>query len=402
MLLQAAIVSPTMYSDSTEEWATSSQGSGSSDLFPIYSPCTRVDLLPGAHAPRMPSSVPFVSNLPFDPFCGHSTSSSSSPALSSSSSASPLPQFVGFPPSEGSSPMTQQSFSLHHSLSSASSPSPSIVSLHIPTFLFFSRSSSVAAEDGTQTISPKQPVVYKQTRLFRYAKKKPLGQLWSQLAAEEAVLMARANIVTPERPFKEISMISTSESEGEAVAPSPLSDPFICSPTPFVYSPSPSPSPSPFPSPLPPTPFVYPPSPSPLPQNPQRKRGRFIDARPPHLTRNMMQRVIYDSSSTDDDTDSTDYPSSLDEYPESERELETIPEQSWIQRHQKTIKKVATWGLIAAAIMIPKMMWQWVAGMIHVLVLQLLYYLGIRSSTWSNRYMVMKITIESDNKNRYS
>ncbi|EDO01311.1 predicted protein [Sclerotinia sclerotiorum 1980 UF-70] len=66
------------------------------------------------------------------------------------------------------------------------------------------------------------------------------------MTLEEEFLISRANIVTPVRPFKESSkLMATSESESEIVAQSPLSDPFICSSIPFVYSPSPSPAHSP-------------------------------------------------------------------------------------------------------------------------------------------------------------
>ncbi|KAF7866810.1 hypothetical protein EAF04_005652 [Stromatinia cepivora] len=388
--------SPTMYSDSTmEEYTSSSRGSGSSDLFPIISPCIRVDLLPGAQ-PHATTSIPFLSNLPFDPFPDHPTVF---PSVSSSSAPLPQPQFKFAPtissvtPSPTSTPQsfsahhslslsptrsispaplpqskfsfnmretpspvtTQQSFSLHHSLSLSSSSSPSLPSPSIPTFHSHSRGSSVLAEDGSHPPSPQQPVVYEQIRLFRHAKKNSLTQWWSRLILEEELLISRANIVTPVRPFKESSkLIATSESDSEIVAQSPLSDPFICSPIPFVYSPSPYPQP--------------------ISQKPRSKRSdRFHDERPcpvipnviPYTIPNSMPTVTYASSSTEDDSDTTNYPSSLDSYSEATPESEAIPsttiatEQSWIHRNLKTIKTVATWTLIAAAIILPKILWKW-------------------------------------------
>ncbi|KAJ8057897.1 hypothetical protein OCU04_013079 [Sclerotinia nivalis] len=197
---------------------------------------------------------------------------------------------------------------------------------------------------------------------------------WSQLILEEELLISRANIVTPVRPFKESSkLMATSESDSEIVAQSPLSDPFICSPIPFVYSLSPSPSPCPSPI----------PSPQPISQKPRSKRGgRFHDARPypvipnvtPYTIPNSKPAVTHASSSTEDDSDTTNYPSSLDSYSEATPESEAIPsttiatKQSWIHRNSKTIKTVATWTLIAAAIILPKILWKWVARKIHVLV----------------------------------
>ncbi|TGO44156.1 hypothetical protein BCON_0586g00060 [Botryotinia convoluta] len=159
---------------------------------------------------------------------------------------------------------------------------------------------------------------------------------------EEQILESRAHIITPVRPLSQ-SLMATSDSGCEIVAQSRLSDP-------FYISREPSPSPEPIPS-L---------SPQAI---PRRKFNRFHDARP-----------LSSSSSSEDESDTTaDYPSSLDDDPLDTQEPEATPwtiapVQSWISRNASTIKTVANWTLVAAAIILPKILWKWWPEMIHVLV----------------------------------
>ncbi|APA12575.1 hypothetical protein sscle_09g073450 [Sclerotinia sclerotiorum 1980 UF-70] len=128
--------SPTMYTDSTmEEYTSSSRGSGSSDLFPILSPCIRVDLLPGAQ-PHAATSIPSCPNISLDPFSEHPTLF---PSVSSSSAPLPQPQskFVATTQSATPSPAsTPQFFSAHHSLSLSPTRSISPIPIYESKFPF--------------------------------------------------------------------------------------------------------------------------------------------------------------------------------------------------------------------------------------------------------------------------
>ncbi|KAM0165452.1 hypothetical protein ACHAQE_000191 [Botrytis cinerea] len=170
---------------------------------------------------------------------------------------------------------------------------------------------------------------------------------------EEQTIASRAHIITPVRPLSQ-SPMATSDSGCEIVAQSPLSDPFCLSQEP---SPSPVPIPSPVPSPSPRSQDIF-----------RRNFGRFRDARPlptPPMLSPMVPTVTYSSSSSSDESDTTaDYPSSLDDDPLDTPEPETTPwtiapVQYWISRNSSTIKTVATWTLVAAAIILPKILWKW-------------------------------------------
>ncbi|TGO15480.1 hypothetical protein BPAE_0566g00020 [Botrytis paeoniae] len=183
-----------------------------------------------------------------------------------------------------------------------------------------------------------------QHRCFSRAKHKTFTQRWSEMNLEEQVLESRAHIITPVRPLSQ-SLMATSDSGCEIVAQSPFSDP-------FCISREPSPSPEPIPS----------PSPQAI---PRRNFNRFHDARPLSSS---------SSSSSEYELDTTaDYPSTLDDDPLDTPEPETTPwtiapVQSWMSRNSSTIKTVAKWTIVAAAIILPKILWKWWPEMIHVLV----------------------------------
>ncbi|KAF7905226.1 uncharacterized protein EAF01_005747 [Botrytis porri] len=366
--------SPTMYSDSTQEEHTSSNFStGSSDHFPIGSPCINVGPLLDVKAPpprpyvtddtsdSLDYPIAKASPRPFldDPFAPPSGPRISTPPLKK--------RFIfrEATPSPGTTPSSKDSFSAHHTVST-SFGSPSMASVSLAPSNGHSCSSSVFAEDGSNPPSPppQLPVVHMQPRLFRLARPKTFTQLylqqprcfrrakpktftqrWSEMILEEQVLESRAHIITPVRPLSQ-SPMATSDSGCEIVAQSPLSDPFCLSREPSS-SPDPILSTEPIPSPEP--------VPSPSPQAiPRRNIGRFHDARP-----------FSSSSSSEDESDTTaDYPSSLGDDPLDTPEPETIPwtiapVQSWIFRNASTIKTVIKWTLVAAAIILPKILWKW-------------------------------------------
>ncbi|KAF5869626.1 uncharacterized protein Bfra_010823 [Botrytis fragariae] len=381
--------SPTMYSDSIQEEHTSSNFStGSSDHFHIGSPCINIGLLLDVKAPpprpfvtddtsdsmdyptvKAPPPRSFVADNLSDPFLDH-------PIVLPSGSGIPPPPpktryvFRSATPSPGTTPSSRDSFSAHHTVS-ISSGSPFMASISLDPFNGLSCSSSVLTEDGSNppspspspflSASPQLPVVHLQPRLFRLARPKTFTQLylqqsrcfsrakpktftqrWSETILEEQVLESRAHIITPVRPLSQ-SPMAASDSGCEIVAQSPLSDP-------FCISREPSPSPEPIPSPSPQA-------------TPRRNIGRFHDA-----------RQLSSSSSSEDESDTTaDYPSSLDDDPLDTPEPEATPwtiapVQSWISRNASTIKTVAKWTIVAAAIILPKILWKWWPEMIHVLV----------------------------------
>ncbi|TGO34546.1 hypothetical protein BHYA_0192g00100 [Botrytis hyacinthi] len=373
--------SPTMYSDSIEEEHTSSNFStGSSGHFPIGSPCINVSRLLDVKAPpprpfvtddtsdsldypiaKAPTPIPFVADDPLDPFLDHPI------ALPSGSGISIPPLktryvFHEATPSPGTTPSSEDSFSAHHTVS-ISSGSPCMASVSLDPFNGHSCSSSVLAENGSNPPSPslspsplpQLPVVHTQPRLFRLAKPKTFTQIylkqprrfnraklktftqrWSEMILEEQVLESRAHIITPVRPLSQ-SPMATSDSGCEIVSQFPLSDPFCIS-----REPSPSPEP------------VLSPSPQAI---PRRNFNRFHDARP-------LSSSSSSSSSSEDESDTTaDYPSSLDDDPLDTPEPETTqwtiaPVQFWISRNSSTIKTVAKWTIVAAAIILPKILWK--------------------------------------------
>ncbi|THV49995.1 hypothetical protein BGAL_0169g00060 [Botrytis galanthina] len=391
--------SPTMYSDSIQEDHTSSNFStGSSVHFPIGSPCINVGRLLDVKAPpprpfvtddtsdsldypiaKAPSPIPFVADDPLDPFLDHPIAL---PSGSGISTPPPKTRYVfrEATPSPGTTPSSKDSFSAHHTVST-SSGSPSMASISLDPFDGHSCYSSVLAEDGSNPPSPSPspspspppflspsppiqlPVVHMQPRLFRLAKPKTFTQIylqqprcfsrakpktfaqrWSEMILEEQVLESRTHIITPVRPLSQSPMV-TSDSGCEIVSQSPLSDP-------FCISREPSPSPEPVPS----------PSPQAI---PRRNFNRFHDARPLSSSFSSSSSSSPSSSSSEDESDTTaDYPSSLDndplETPEPETTQWTIaPVQSWISRNSSTIKTVAKWTIVAAAIILPKILWKW-------------------------------------------
>ncbi|KAK6600872.1 hypothetical protein H4I95_07854 [Botrytis cinerea] len=276
--------SPTMYSESIQEEHTSSNFStGSSEDFPIGSPCINVGLLLDVKAPP---PRPYVEDDPSDPFLDHPNVQASPPKsiVADEPSDCFLAPPLAFPPGLESFPLP-------------------------PT---------------------------------------------KEMILEEQTIASRAHIITPVRPLSQ-SPMATSDSGCEIIAQSPLSDP-------FCLSQEPSPSPVPIPSPVP--------SPSPRSQDILRGNfGRFHDARPlppPPMLSPMVPTVTYtsSSSSSSDESDTTaGYPSSLDDDPLDTPEPETTPwtiapVQSWMSRNSSTIKTVATWTLVAAAIILPKILWK--------------------------------------------
>ncbi|TGO59625.1 hypothetical protein BOTNAR_0159g00250 [Botryotinia narcissicola] len=383
--------SPTMYSDSIQEDHTSSDfTTGSSGHFPIGSPCINVGLLLDVKPPpprpfvtdatsdsldypitKASPPMPFVADDPLDPFLDHPIAL---PSGSGISTPPPKTRYVfrEATPSPGITLSSKDSFSAHHTVS-ISSGSPSMASIALDPFNSHSCSSSVLAEDGSNPSSPvpspspspfpptQLPVVHmqprfsslakpktftqvylQQPRCFSRAKPKTFTQRWSEMILEEQVLESRAHIITPVRPLSQ-SPMATSDSGCELVSQSTLSD-FFC------ISREPSPSPEPIPSPS--SQAIS-----------RRNFNRFHDARP-----------FSSSSSSEDESDTTaDYPSSLDDDPLDTPEPETTPwtiarVQSWISRNSSTIKTVARWTIVAAAIILPKILWKWWPEMIHVLV----------------------------------
>ncbi|KAF7946455.1 hypothetical protein EAE96_009453 [Botrytis aclada] len=378
--------SPTMYSDSIQEEHTSSNFStGSSDHFPIGSPCINVGRLLDVKAPP---PRPFVTDDPSDPFLDPFLDH---PVVLPFGSGIPLSLpntryvFREATPSPGTTPSSKDSFSAHHTVST-SSGSPSMATISLDRFNGHSCSSSVLAENGSNPPSPSPPpspypppspspspspppqlpIVHLQPRLFRLArpktftqhylkqprcfsraKPKSFTQRWSEMILEEQVLEFRAHILTPVRLLSQ-SPMATSDSGCEIVAQFPLSDP-------FRISREPSPSPEPIPS----------PSPQAI---PRIIIGRFHDAcpiSPPSLPSPPVPTVTYVSSSSEDESDTTaDYPSSLDDDPLEIQEPEATPwtiapVQSWISRNTSAIKTVAKWTIVAAAIILPKILWKW-------------------------------------------